>query len=516
VATREEVIYQVRMQGVPQLVADARTATTATDRLKASARSASIPIGAPGGVSATGYIASTEVEIEHMRRQAALLGTRAAANVAALDRQVAAEAAAAKTAARRKPAFGERGRAIAMATGAGRFAGLAAPFGGWGPLLAIGAGFTALHQFKAGAENIGLNQQLSAQTAAGIKSTGGAANVTAAHVDKLAVSLGKLAGIQDETVHDSENILLTFANIRNEVGKGNKVFDLSALAVANVASRMHTDMPQAALQVGKALNDPIRGMGALRRIGVQFTAAQEDAIKVMIASGNRMGAQKIILHELNVEFGGSAKAAGTTLPAAMVALSESWERARNKLVIRLMPAATSFTNWLARTLPGAVDTAMTAMSVFNTTPNENVLSRWVHRTFGGTAGDAFDYTLKTSGKQALHDIGRHTLTHQMNINPAFTGSPADVKGLAERRRQQAAVGGVMLDENGRPTGGDAFGGMGSSTPFSAAPVKIKWEMGDPLESRPIYLLADNQVLARLMTKQQQKRTHAEGRGTTNR
>lgn len=57
-----------------------------------------------------------------------------------------------------------------------------------------------------------------------------------------------------------------------------------------------------AIQLGKALNDPIIGMGALRKVGVAFTEAQKEQIKTLQESGDLMGAQKIILNELGNEF----------------------------------------------------------------------------------------------------------------------------------------------------------------------------------------------------------------------
>ena len=47
--------------------------------------------------------------------------------------------------------------------------------------------------------------------------------------------------------------------------------------------------------VGKALNDPLKGLTALSRIGVQFTAQQQEQIKAMVEVGDVAGAQKIIL-----------------------------------------------------------------------------------------------------------------------------------------------------------------------------------------------------------------------------
>jgi hypothetical protein len=148
------------------------------------------------------------------------------------------------------------------------------------------------------------------QTQAALKSTGGAANVTVGHIDALSTSLGHLTATDAEVVHSMENILLTFPNVRNEVGKGNAIFDKASLAVANVSARMGTDLNSAAVQVGKALGDPIRGMTALRRIGVEFSDSQVALITRLTTTGHLLGAQKVILQELNKEFGGSAQAAG--------------------------------------------------------------------------------------------------------------------------------------------------------------------------------------------------------------
>jgi len=503
VATNEEVVYHVRLQGAQQVAAEARTASAAMTGLKTSARPLSTLLApgalAPGQTHAQ-WTAATQAEIASMQRRVALMPGGSA--------YVAKEAAKAEEAAiRRRPAFGERGRAVASAAGAGRFASLAAPFGGWGPLAAIGGGFMALNQFKGALAYESRLQQVQAQTIAGIRSTGGAAHVSAAHVEELAKHLGSLGGVQRDVVHDSENILLTFTKIRNETGKGNKVFDQASLAVANVAARMHTSMPQAALQLGKALNDPIRGLGALRRIGVQFSNQQVDQIKVMVASGNVLGAQKIILQELTTEFGGSAKAAGKTFPASMERLQQSWDDARGKLVKGLLPALTRLADMLSKNLPGAINDLMTAFSIFNNDPKQNVMSRWVHRTFGGTVGDAFDYTLRRSGKDMVGDLARKELTHKLNVTPGYSGSAADKLGLSERQRQQAAVGGQMLDANG-----NVVKGLGA--PFAQPTVKVHWDATDVFSNQPIQLVVDGQVLAKANTKAQQKRTHSEGRGST--
>ena len=122
-----------------------------------------------------------------------------------------------------------------------------------------------------------------------------------------------MSGVDDEVIQSGENVLLTFKNIHNEVGKGNDIFNQATKATLDFSVAMGKDLPSAAIMVGKALNDPIKGLTALGRAGVQFTKSQVAMIKKMVKAGDVAGAQKLILRELEDQFGGSAKAAGETL-----------------------------------------------------------------------------------------------------------------------------------------------------------------------------------------------------------
>lgn len=183
--------------------------------------------------------------------------------------------------------------------GLGLTAGLTLPLVGFGAMAVKEAGEA---------------RQALAQTEAVIKSTGGAANVTVPQIAALSDRLGKMAGVEGEVVQAGANMLLTFTNVRNEAGKGNDVFNQATETLADMSAALGTDMSTSAIQLGKALNDPIKGITALQRVGVTFTEQQKAQIKTLVESGDVMGAQKIILAELNREFGGSAKAAGDSLP----------------------------------------------------------------------------------------------------------------------------------------------------------------------------------------------------------
>lgn len=144
--------------------------------------------------------------------------------------------------------------------------------------------------------------QVQAQTNAVLKSTGGVAGVTGEQVADLASKYQGLTRFQDEEVQSAENMLLTFTRI------GRDIFPEVTETALDMSTALGQDTKNSAIQLGKALQDPINGVTALRRVGVAFTEEQQKQIKVLVESGRGMEAQRLILAELKKEFGGSATA----------------------------------------------------------------------------------------------------------------------------------------------------------------------------------------------------------------
>jgi hypothetical protein len=201
----------------------------------------------------------------------------------------------------------------------------------------VGFGATALKAF-------GESEQVAAQTGAVIKSTGGAAKVTAGHVGDLAGALSKMSGTDDEAIQSGENLLLTFTNIQDKAGKGNDIFDQATKTMLDMSTALGQDTKSSAIQLGKALNDPIKGVTALQRVGVSFTDDQQKQIKTLVESGKTMEAQKVILAELGKEFGGSAKAAGDTFAGSMNKLKVQAGNFMEDVGSKLAPFVTGFSN----------------------------------------------------------------------------------------------------------------------------------------------------------------------------
>lgn len=175
-----------------------------------------------------------------------------------------------------------------------------------------------------------------AQTEAVIRSTGGAANVTKKEVEGLAEALSKKTAIDDEVIQSGENMLLTFTKIRNEAGEGNDIFNQATVAITDMSVALGQDMKTSAIQLGKALNDPIAGVTALRRVGVQLTDQQEEQIRKFVEAGDVLSAQKVILSEVMTEFGGSAEKAATPFDKMVVKMKDLAE----KVGMRLIPVLT--------------------------------------------------------------------------------------------------------------------------------------------------------------------------------
>lgn len=147
-----------------------------------------------------------------------------------------------------------------------------------------------------------------------IRSTGGAAGVSANSIAQLTAELQKTTGVSDDALNSATAMLLTFTKI------GKQVMPDAVRAISDLSTAMHGDLQGAAIQVGKAMNDPVKGITALTRVGVNFTETQKGLIKQLTETGRIMDAQKLILRELQTEFGGSAAAARDTFGGALEAL----------------------------------------------------------------------------------------------------------------------------------------------------------------------------------------------------
>lgn len=208
--------------------------------------------------------------------------------------------------------------------------------------IAVGvAGIAALGNVLMDSVSAAMEAQAAqAQLAAVIESTGGIAGVTADMANRLATELQNVTRFEDDAVLGAESILLTFTNI------GREVFPDAMWAAADLSQALGTDLQSSVMMLGKALNDPLSGITALKRAGVQLTDQQEAMIKKMIEAGDTMGAQKIILQELETQVGGSAKAYGETLAGKLEIFNNKLGDVKETIGNALIPALSTLVDSL--------------------------------------------------------------------------------------------------------------------------------------------------------------------------
>jgi hypothetical protein len=160
------------------------------------------------------------------------------------------------------------------------------------------------------------------------ETTGDAAKETAAYASELS----KKIGVDDDAIIASQAMLVTFSNVSSEAARGAGVMDRATAAAADLAAKGFGSMDSNAVLLGKALQDPAKGLTKLAKNGVTFTDAQKDSVLAMQASGDMLGAQKIILGEVEKQVKGTAEATATSQDKMAVAFGETQEAVGSALL----------------------------------------------------------------------------------------------------------------------------------------------------------------------------------------
>jgi hypothetical protein len=130
------------------------------------------------------------------------------------------------------------------------------------------------------------------------------------YVNQFADNLSRLTGIDDEVIRGGQTVLATFSELAASAGEQGGNFDRATKAAADL-STVFGDVKSSAIQVGKALQDPVKGVSALGEAGVTFTEQQKALIQSLVDSGDILGAQDIILKEIEKQVGGNAEASAS-------------------------------------------------------------------------------------------------------------------------------------------------------------------------------------------------------------
>ena len=144
----------------------------------------------------------------------------------------------------------------------------------------------------------------------------------------------RLTGVDDEVIKKGQAKLLTFKKIGDNADVMGGAFDRATVLMQDLAAAGFGDVESNAVLLGKALNDPVKGMSALRRVGVSLTAEQENQVKAFMEVNDIASAQDIILSEVESQVGGTAAASAT----ATDKMRASWDDLKENLGAVVAPA----------------------------------------------------------------------------------------------------------------------------------------------------------------------------------
>ena len=125
---------------------------------------------------------------------------------------------------------------------------------------------------------------------------------------KLAETQAMATGVDRNAIKETMAKLLTFKELAVTATEVGGAFDRATMAAIDLGAAGFGEASQNAVQLGKALNDPIKGITALNRSGVTFTEQEKEKIKVLVESGKMYEAQDTLLKAIEMQVGGTATA----------------------------------------------------------------------------------------------------------------------------------------------------------------------------------------------------------------
>lgn len=205
-------------------------------------------------------------------------------------------------------------------------------------------------------------QVASARLAQTLKNAGDTTGGFAKHAEDLAESLRKTTGIDDEIIKGGQAILATFHNVGGATGQASGAFDRATRAALDLSKAGFGDVDSAAKQLGKALQDPIKGITALNRAGVTFTDTQKKQIEQFVKAGDTAAAMNVVLSNVEDQVGGTAEATAT----ATDKMSTAWGETQEALGGLILPLLDVLAPGLESLSESFNDTAVPAIKNFAT------------------------------------------------------------------------------------------------------------------------------------------------------
>ena len=318
------------------------------------------------------------------------------------------------------------------------FAGIAAAAGG---LLAAGALMRTAVELNAVGEAARAGDRALANVTKQMGLFGSEAeDVTKRLIDYAEVT-SRMTGVDGEAIGVTQTKLMTFKELAKSANVAGGAFDRATMAAIDMASAGFGSAETNAVQLGKALNDPIKGINSLTRSGITFTAQEKAKIKTLVESNQMLKAQDTILEAIETQVGGTAKETATSSGK----IRESYAQIKDAFAEPFSMGIDSVPGALENAFPAIIAKAEELGKLFGMTIEETVngdTKRLV--MIGELIGDLILSGIKISLSRLSDVAGQSFLEMQEAIPVSGMGIASNILNLSEMHEKGAEVGRTRL------------------------------------------------------------------------
>ena len=171
---------------------------------------------------------------------------------------------------------------------------------------------------------------------------------TTDRVSAYAEQLEKTIAVDADVIKATQTKLATFSELTKTVNKAGGAFDRATVAALDMAAAGFGTAEGNAVQLGKALQDPIKGIAALAKSGVTFTEQEKDKIRTLVESNKMLEAQDMILDAIEKQVGGTAEASASSfdkMKFALAGVSDTFGDMLLPVIDALAPKLAAFSAW---------------------------------------------------------------------------------------------------------------------------------------------------------------------------
>jgi hypothetical protein len=198
-----------------------------------------------------------------------------------------------------------------------------------------------------GAEQAAIAQRRLDSIAKSMNVFGNSAGKVSKRLGEFAEANELVVGVDADVIKATQAKLLTFKELAKTADTVGGAMDRATMAAIDLAAAGFGSAESNASALGKAMQDPIGQLGALRKAGVTFTEAEREKIKVMVESGNILEAQNTVLSAIEQQVGGTAEATASAFTRIELASNQ----VKDAIGEALLPVVEDFADELALLVP---------------------------------------------------------------------------------------------------------------------------------------------------------------------